>query len=685
MGEVEVMDLALLVDEAGPVSIPLAVVIPFVGDLRNAISVEVSTTGEITRVKQSVSSSKTGIGSTKLSTTVSSVSLSTSIQRVADIAPAPTDIPALSAVTQHTGAANVVLDDIYPIVTRLKPDAWEAALKDAGVFEQFSDIPEGLRKGFLCGLERFSLASTFIPDNHYTSEHDESFIISKYAEEIELGRVSKGYDPAHLFSLIGHYRTAPLAVIEQSPGKFRVIVNHSYPQNKISIDLNTLPLNPPNKIILDPSTTSINTVVNSKNFQCTWGSFSECYLLVADAPPHTQAAVFDVDAAFRNVPTHPSARRFLAIKIKDLIHLDHVCNFGATPAPGLWGKIADAMVKILLFHGIDALIKWVDDFIFFRYPRHSINHDSLTYSYNAELIWNIAEELGWPWARSKFIDFTSSFQYIGFWWDLASKTVELPDKKKTKYLARLLDWTPGSFHTAKDAERLIGTLNHITLVVPEGRTHLVSLYKFRGGFKSDTPASAKHKLPSPAVLDIDWWRNVLLQPFVGLNVIRPPKPLNIELFVDASTSWGIGLVLNGRWLAWELKDGWKSDGRDIGWAEMVAVELAMRTLVTASYSDCHIVVRSDNMGVVGAIAAGRSRGTQQNAILCEIVKFIQARSIWLSTLWIPTLENPADGSSRGVFPSRSLLYAHPPRIPFHLCPFVHKSVDYHDPRVIVNN
>jgi hypothetical protein len=180
-------------------------------------------------------------------------------------------------------------------------------LKDAGIFEQFNDIPEGLRQGFLCGLEHFSLASTFTPDNHYTSEHDENFIISKYAEEIKLGHVSEGYDPAHLFSLIGHYRTAPLAVIEQSPGKFRVIVNHSYPQNKLSIDLNNLPLNPSEKFILDPSTMSINTVVNSKNFQCTWGSFSECYLLVADAPPNTQAAVFDVDAAFRNVPTHPSA------------------------------------------------------------------------------------------------------------------------------------------------------------------------------------------------------------------------------------------------------------------------------------------------------------------------------------------------------------------------------------------
>ena len=71
-------------------------------------------------------------------------------------------------------------------------------------------------------------------------------------------------------------------------------------------------------------------------------------MLVADAPEGTQAAVFDVDAAFRNIPTHPSARPFLAIMIKGLIHLDHVLNFGASPSPGIFGRVADALVRIFL-------------------------------------------------------------------------------------------------------------------------------------------------------------------------------------------------------------------------------------------------------------------------------------------------------------------------------------------------
>ena len=136
----------------------------------------------------------------------------------------------------------------------------------------------------------------------------------------------------------------------------------------------------------------------------------------------------------------------------------------------------------------------------------------------------------------------------------------------------------------------------------------MSLYKFRSGFKSNTPIHTKHKLLNPTADDITWWRERLSKTFVGLRIICPPKPLPNELFVDASTGWGIGFILDGKWLAWELKDEWRHDSRDIGWAEMVAVELAVQTLVTAKFTNCHVVMCSDKMGVTGALVAGCSQG-----------------------------------------------------------------------------
>jgi hypothetical protein len=152
--------------------------------------------------------------------------------------------------------------------------------------------------------------------------------------------------------------------------------------------------------------------------------------------------------------------------------------------------------------------------------------------------------------------------------------------------------------------------------------------------------------------DLDWWKSTLSTPFCGSDVWEPAIPLDDELYVDASTSWGIGLVFRDKWLAWELTPGWKADGCDIGWAEMVAVELAMRTLISNGFHSCHVVLRSDNQGVVGALKASRCRNSESNQILRKIVGLIQSHKVWITTTWIPTAENLADAPSRedaGIF------------------------------------
>ena len=166
---------------------------------------------------------------------------------------------------------------------------------------------------------------------------------------------------------------------------------------------------------------------------------------------------------------------------------------------------------------------------------------------------------------------------------------------------------------------IISTLNHVCLVVPEGWSHLVSLYKFHGGFKDSRVPEVRHRLPVNAAEDINWWRLCLQREFLGMRIICPPPPLGNNVYVDASTSWGISLVLDGRWLGWEFKDNWNSDGREIGWAEMVAIKLALCTLVVGKFTKCHIIIQSDNQGLIGVLKAGRSHGTQQNLMLHEIV------------------------------------------------------------------
>lgn len=342
------------------------------------------------------------------------------------------------------------------------------------------------------------------------------------------------------------------------------------------------------------------------------------------------------------------------------------------------------MVWILLHKGVDALLKWVDDFIFFRYPRSKNKDNTYNYSYDESLIWNIAKVLGWPWAPSKFIPFAFLFLYIGFLWSLTNKTVELPAAKKEKYIGRLAPWTtPRAKMSLEQTETIIGTLNHVSLVVPAGRAHLSSFYAFRATFQGPLARVIPHTVSSTLRTDALWWTDVLSQEFVGLKIMRPPPVTELDLFGDASTSWGLGLIINNRWLAWELKDGWQGNNneRHIGWAEMVIVELIIRTLIASGLSNARVLIRSDNKGVVGALRKGFSRGSEQNRILRHIIDLMQVHSIWVDCEYIPTDLNPADGPSRGVFPPRTLLHPHPPAIPKHLTPYVHDSVKFNDSRL----
>jgi hypothetical protein len=49
--------------------------------------------------------------------------------------------------------------------------------------------------------------------------------------------------------------------------------------------------------------------------------------------------------------------------------------------------------------------------------------------------------------------------------------------------------------------------------------------------------------------------------------------------VDASTSWGLGIVIGRRWYSFKLIANWKQPGRDICWLEAIAIELLYHFLI----------------------------------------------------------------------------------------------------------
>jgi hypothetical protein len=110
----------------------------------------------------------------------------------------------------------------------------------------------------------------------------------------------------------------------------------------------------------------------------------------------------------------------------------------------------------------------------------------------------------------------------------------------------------------------------------------------------------------------------------------------------------------------------------------VAIELALQTLVASKVSKEHLHLRSDNQGVIGALAAGKSYNAQENTVLQQILRLYHEHEIWFTITYIPSKKNPADPMSRGEFPPRRQIIGGPPKILFHLQPFINHSIQPKD-------
>jgi hypothetical protein len=148
------------------------------------------------------------------------------------------------------------------------------------------------------------------------------------------------------------------------------------------------------------------------------------------------------------------------------------------------------------------------------------------------------------------------------------------------------------------------------------------------------------------------------------------------VYVDASSSWGIGFIFNNRWLAWPFCPGAinADEGRTIGWAEFIAIELALHALIHSGLRSVSFRLFSDNQGVIGAFKSGMSKSPTQNATLRRILLLFNEYNVSISTTYIPSADNPADGPSRGIFPPLRNLFPFPPKVPSCLRPYVLPSV-----------
>ncbi|GBE88971.1 hypothetical protein SCP_1403790 [Sparassis crispa] len=215
-----------------------------------------------------------------------------------------------------------------------------------------------------------------------------------------------------------------------------------------------------------------------------------------------------------------------------------------------------------------------------------------------------------------------------------------------------------------------GTLSHITFVYPHGHAFLTNICSFIASFSN---SYALQFAPRSVLSDMKWWFSILNVPNIARSLASWGPLQDLGIWVDASSSWGIGVIVCGEWSAWHwrgLINAWKGEGRDISWAEMVAVELAVRMVEVLGYHDATILVRGDNKGVEGAFARGRSHNFQVNSSIRRAEVITMSLNILFTVRYVNTKDNLADLVSRGD-PSPLMSHCQPPfQLPEELASFL---------------
>jgi hypothetical protein len=313
--------------------------------------------------------------------------------------------------------------------------------------------------------------------------------------------------------------------------------------------------------------------------------------------------------------------------------------------------IGNAVVDIWAKEAVTPVCKYEDDLKVFRFPVENgpFHENNYSYLYDRDECIRRIQDLRVPWHPEKGdLQFLFVTDCIGFRWDIPQRQVSLPPPKRLKFLERVrvfLDKFSGHRCHLNDIESIHGSLCHVAFVYLDGRSRLPSLSNFAASFKGDEYIMCY--APPSVISDLQFWLNALKRDDVSHKLTPRGEIQDLGIYVDASTSWGIGIVIDGSWAAFQLKPDWKVSGHDICWLETVAIELLIYFLEQMGYQNVHLRIHSDNKGTIGALSKGRSRSRPINLAIRRTLAVLYPLFISPDIVFIPSAENLADPISRG--------------------------------------
>lgn len=508
-------------------------------------------------------------------------------------------------------------------------DAWENALTNANLLERYKDVILGFRHGFDQGIPPHVVRDKksgetlpfFIPPNHSSAKLATEKIRKSISDEVKAKRMFGPFTREQVSAQFPFFRTSPMGAVINGDGSLRPINDLSYPK-------------------LDEYVPSVNSFVDASKFVTTWDDFKVVAAFFRFSTDKYLLAVFDWEKAYRQIPTAMNQWQYLMIcDMEDGLYLDTRITFGGVAGCGSFGRPADAWKEVML-HEFDVftIFRWVDDNLFVKRLMSSTTMDSIVQR---------SQELGVITNKTKCSDFKYEQKFIGFIWNGVEKTVRLPEKKLEERRQQVLEFLNGSQFSFDQVEVLAGRLTHVSYILPQLKCYLNSVHRWKAAWRK---RFAKQILPEDVREDLEYWSRSLGS-FKNHRLIPAVEPKEVKWVGDASTSFGVAVVIGEKWCQYRLKEGWQTRSpvkRGIAWLETVAIRLGILMIIEMNWKrGQRFNVWTDNTTCEEALRKRKSRDRSVNDEWKAIQNLLITSEYDLNPLRVVSEENIADALSRG--------------------------------------
>ena len=370
----------------------------------------------------------------------------------------------------------------------------------------------------------------------------------------------------------------------------------------------------------------------------------------------------DFKAAYRACPIKKKHLKWTKVivwdpKAKKYRQTRHFCMpFGAVSAVYAWHRVGQALTTILSTALSIPFNRYVDD-IFAAIPVEGAKEAR---NFCLEII----EILGFTLEEEKTPIPGPSSVVLGVQLDIEEREmrgdhssvmqVSIDEAKAAHWLEKIQAIKARGCITSKEAESIAGRANFISQMVlgPAGASRVRAIYQ--AVYQSD-----KSALEGELLEEIDWWQGYLAtRKPVTIKLDKSSGPVTI-IYSDAEGTGGIGGLIipehqNIQWFRSNVNNIPKKDRlhprktQIIPYESIAARESIQRWKTIAAGKD--VVMFIDNQSIYHSLRKGRSKASDINLILRDILDIAAKHDVRIFPYWVPSSLNISDLPSRGDDP-----------------------------------